>query len=377
MRSFWLNLNLAIGVTVVALASPCFAKKTNQALYEDPFDIAAGGASLTRASKDGILLANPAQLPLGSKIIRWIGLTTSVLTNKESVETAQDLIATASGKGSSDEGTSDSSGAQAFIDKVFENPLRVGWGISFSILANNFGTTLFSRFEPDFQANEFGEYGMPEIHFTAESYHGAGVGLALRTPFRWLYLGATTKYIYASEPDLNVELTNQEKIKELSSPSLMQDLAGHNKGTGLDLGTLLFFQGSYVDYNLALKVDDVGNTALKGSGTSPTSFKQTAHAGVGVTLHTGADAIHFALDYRDIQGAYAEEQFKRIYAGTKVTLRTYLGVAAGFYQGYPTMGAEIDLILMRLALCSYTRELGDHPGVNPRRIYLASLSTGF
>ncbi len=353
------------------------AKKTNQAIYEDPFDLGAGGAALTRASKDGILFTNPAQLPLGSKIIRWIGLSTSVLTNKESVDTARDMIQQAQGSGSEESSEEASAGADAFIEKVFANPVRLGWGVAFSVLTHNVGGAVFSRLEPDFEANLYGEYGMPEIRFTAESYHGGALGMGLRTPLRWLYLGATAKYLYAAEPEFGVELTNKEKIAELSDPTSLQNSISHNTGTGLDLGSLLFFQGDYTDLTLALKVDDVGNTAFQGDGSAPTSFKQMAHAGVGVTLHTGADALHFALDYRDIQGAYEEDLFKRVYAGTKLTIRTYLGLAAGFYQGYPTMGAEIDLIIMRLALCSYTRELGDHAGVNPRRIYLASLSTGF
>jgi len=372
VQHHWLTM-LLLGL-LLGPSPEVSAKKTNQAIYEDPFDLGSGGAALTRASKDGILFANPAQLPLGSKIIRWIGLSTSVLTNKESIETAKELLQNAQGTGASSSNTSGSSG---FNEKVFENPVRAGWGMAFSVLTHNVGGAVFSRFEPDFEANLYGQYGMPEIRFTTESYHGAVLGMGLRTPLRWLYLGATSKYIYASEADIAVEITNQEKIKELSDPSLFQDLSGHNTGTGLDVGSLLFFQGNYLDFTVALKADDVGQTQLKGAGESPTALKQMAHVGLGVTLHTGADALHLALDYRDLQMAYEEDQFKRLYAGAKLTLRTYIGVAAGFYQGYPTMGAEVDLLIMRLALCSYTRELGDHVGVDPRRIYLASISTGF
>lgn len=58
-------------------------------------------------------------------------------------------------------------------------------------------------------------------------------------------------------------------------------------------------------------------------------------------------------------------------------LRTYIGLAAGVYHGYPSAGIELDLLLMRLGVSTYTREFGDHPGVDPRRIVMGSISTGF
>ena len=63
--------------------------------------------------------------------------------------------------------------------------------------------------------------------------------------------------------------------------------------------------------------------------------------------------------------------------GVRATLRGYLGVAAGFYDGNPSMGAEVDLIFLRLAATTYKRELGDRPGVNSRQIIQLSLSAGF
>jgi hypothetical protein len=59
-----------------------------------------------------------------------------------------------------------------------------------------------------------------------------------------------------------------------------------------------------------------------------------------------------------------------------VLIRTYVGVSAGVYHGYPSYGAEIDLLLLRVAGTYYTRELGDHPGVDPRGIYIVSVAAG-
>lgn len=370
-------------VALLGAATPAHARKTNQAVYEDPFDIAAGGASLTKASKEGMVFANPALLPQGGKFHRWAGSTFTLLANKESVNTARDIFQAAR---SSDDGDSDKTDEEKqqeqqdqnaeFVDKVFQDPVRVGWGAAISWLTNNFGLGIISRFEPDIRAKQFGTTGLPEVRFRAESYHGAALGTGIKTPFRWLLLGVTAKYLYVAEPDVSAEVTDSEAIAQFRDPDFIQNLTSHNTGTGFDVGTLLFFQGQHVDFSVAGKADDVGNTKLTGPSDTPKELKQVVSAGLGLTLHTSADAIHFAADYRDIMGSYDDEMFKKVYLGTKVTLRTYLGLAAGYYNGYPSYGAEIDLILLRVAGTYYTRELGDRPGVDPRHIYMVSLAMG-
>jgi hypothetical protein len=401
------------------ISTPAFARKTNQSVYQDPFDLGAGGASLTRASKDGRVHANPALLPYGGKFHYWGGLSTSVLTNKESVDIARDLFKQASGSGEggdesaanetpAEEGTDGEEGgggeqASELMEKALSAPVRVGWGVSLAWVTRLFALSVFSRLEMDLRAREFGQTGFPEAHFQGESYHGVLLGTGVRTPFRWLSFGLAGKYIYGSEPDLRVQLTDTNSISQMSDPKLIQDLSAHKVGTGADLGMLMFFQGSTVDFSIAGKVEDVGNTkfvaasgkageqatedeeaeeAAAGTGAEPSKnnsldeFKQVVSVGTGLTFHTGSDALHLALDYRDIINAYGEKPFKKIYAGAKVLLRTYVGLSAGYYQGYPTYGAEIDLILVRLAGTYYTRELGDSPGVDPRRIYMFTVSAG-
>ena len=389
-------------------STPALAKKTNQTVYQDPFDLGAGGASLTRASKDGRVHANPALLPYGGKFHYWGGSSISVLTNKESVDTARSLFNQASGSGeSTEEGGEGASGgsdqAAELMDKALTAPVRIGWGVSLAWVTRLFALSVFSRLEMDLRAKEFGQTGFPEAHFQSESYHGVLLGTGVRTPFRWLSFGVAGKYVYGSEPDLRVQLTDTDSISQMSDPKLLQDLSAHKVGTGADLGMLMFFQGSAVDFSIAGKVEDIGNTkfvaisskagaqatedeeaaeAADGTGVEPSKnntleeFKQVVSVGTGLTFHTGADALHLALDYRDITNAYGEKPFKKVYAGAKLLLRTYVGLSAGYYQGYPTYGAEIDLILVRLAGTYYTRELGDSPGVDPRRIYMITVSAG-
>lgn len=75
----------------LSAAQPALARKTNQAVYREPFDLAAGGTSLTRASAQGILFANPALLPLGAAYIRLLGSQLGLIANQKAVSSGQKL----------------------------------------------------------------------------------------------------------------------------------------------------------------------------------------------------------------------------------------------------------------------------------------------
>ncbi len=356
-------------LAIVFYSEISYAEKTNNSVYEDPFDIASGGAALTRATQSGILFQNPAQLPYGGKFLRWLGLRTTLILGKESVDLAQSMVKSGS--------SSTESNPSAFIDRVLNNPIHAGSATAISFLTNNGGIGLFYRVEPDIVAERYTKTGLPGIALTSEAYAGGLASLAFRTPFRWLSLGVTGKYLLVSEKYLTVDLSDMSSIDNLAKNNGQEEsLAALKTGIGFDAGMLLFFQGPWVDIRIAAKVDDFGDTKFSGGGT-PESFKQTLHGGAALTFHNDNDAIHLEVNERDILQAYGEPTFKRTYLGAKILLRGYLGLGAGLYQGFPSYGAEIDLIIMRLTATYYRRELSNGPGLNSRGIYQLSLTSGF
>lgn len=354
-------------ITIASMAlllahSSAFAKKTNQAVYEEPFDIASGGASLTRASRDAVMFANPAQMPYGAKFHRWIGMQMTSISSPDSASFAQGLANGAAANSSE------------LVDTAFKTPIHFGFINTISYITNNFALGTLARFEPDIRAKERGETGVPEVRFRAEAYGGGVFSYAFRTT-PWFSLGVTAKYLYVSEPDLRIDLADQSSLETLSDPAKLSDEVGYGRGIGYDLGSLLFLQGHWIDYRLALKVDDLGGTEFSGGAQEP--FQQTMSAGMGLTFHNAVDAIHLAVDYRDIQNAYEEHWFKKTYAGMKIVLREYIGFGVGVYNGFISYGMRADLFIMKVGLTSYTRELGDYPGEDSRKIYQLYFSTGF
>jgi hypothetical protein len=345
-----------------------FAKKTNQTVYIEPFDYAAGGANLTRASQEGVIFANPALMPWGKKFFRWMGMQSAVLVNKEAVDIAREIGEGLSSGDSGDERASDSNADP--VDTFFSTPVHLGMMQSIGFISNDFALAAFARVEPDFEGKEFGENGLPAVQVSAEGYGGAGasVGWALTS---WLSLGVTGKYLYVAEPSLEIPLTDRQRITQMTQDRSSYGEAG--KGIGQDVGALFFAQGDFMDLRLALKVDDVGDTKI----SNHPGFRQTAHAGLGITFHGGVEALHLAVDYRDIANAYHEQQFKKIYAGARLVIRNHIGIAAGLYQGLPTYGVRLDLWLMQIGASVYGRELGDYPGEKQRNLYLAYIGFGF
>lgn len=369
-------LYLVISSILIFLFSvPAYGKKTNQCIYEDPFDIASGGANLTRATQTGILFANPAQLPYGGKFFRWLGMRTTFIVGKDSVDFARDMLANQ--KSSDGENQEAENQGGEFVDRLLKTPVHFGSSTAVSFLTNNGGLSAFYRIEPDIQAKKYSETGTPAVVLQGEAYGGAIASFAGRTPWRSLSLGLSAKYLYAAEPYLSVQIADQEAIESLSSGGgEAETLNKIQTGTGFDAGLLYFLQASNIDFRLALKADDVGNTKFSGDG-NPKEFKQTFHGGLGLTFHNQVDAFHLSFDYRDVLGAYDEKNFKKLYMGAKLMIRTYVGIGVGLYQGAPSYGIELDLFIMRISGTLYTRELSTSPGVDPRPIYLLSMTTGF
>lgn len=365
LQAWTWTIRTALVLVVVMVSSRCLAAKGSGMVYEDPFDRGAGGASLTRAAQGGMLLANPALIPYGEGFHRWVGVEPTLIVGKDSVDFAKSMK---SGGGDMD--------ASTLVDTVMKTPIHIGASNALSYINKGFGLTVFDHFESDLQAKKYGDLGLPAVNFQAESYHGAAASFASLLGGRGLSFGMTAKYLYAAEPNVVVELTDQDGLKSLTSPAGMKSFVTHNTGVGADAGLLLFKQGYNLDFRMALKVDDIGDTMLQGDGNLKT-LPQMYSAGIATTFHTGVDALHLALDYRDIQGAYGEKTFKRVRAGTKLMLRRYVGFGIGLYDGWPSYAAELDLILMRITASTWTKEMGSSPGLNPRTVYAVGLAMGF
>lgn len=353
-----LGLSLLLGEL-----APAFAKNSSELLYTEPFDLAAGGSVLTRASQEGVLFGNPALLPLGGAYIRWIGLETNFMLDRDLVEEGQAAFR-------SPVDTDDS----AFVDKLFDRSLHLGQSASFSVVNKNFAISVFDRLEVDVEGSRYDNGGLPQINFGGEAYAGAIVSSAIQ-PLDWFSVGVSAKYLYMGEPDIQIPVTDTDRLTHmLDNPSELKDEIQYGRGIGTDIGTLFLWQNRFVDMSLGVKVEDIGDTKLT---NDQKTIPQTTHVGFGLAFHGTTNVLHLSLDYRDVTNEYKEKTFKKIYAGARLMLYQHLGLAVGLYQGIPTCGIRLDAFFIKLGITAYGRELGSYPGDKQRNLVSVYTSIGF
>lgn len=367
----------------LVFAGSNFIGRRSEPLYEDPFDIGAGGTTLTWATQEGILINNPALLPYGEKLIRWLGFKGNIISgfSKDSQETLKNL---GQGETSTEESQSEQGQIDEFISLL---PLHLGLSTTGSFITNNGGAAVFAANELDVNFWEKGDpelgVGTPNIIIRNEAYGGAYASLATRTFWRWLSLGLSFKYVLLQANSETIDPTNLEQIQGLQEKFSEFSANGIGQGMGADGAFLMFFQGSHVDFRIAGSVVNVGK--LKLTGGSRSSLPQMLNLGLGLSFHSTVDVIHFSLDIRDVTDESADipdngniysKNYRKIHLGVRAMLRTYLGLAAGLYHGNPTYGLELDLIFMRLAAAFYTREYVLTPGIEKRPILTLSITSG-
>ncbi len=236
----------------------------------------AGGASLTHASREGILFSNPALLPWARKIYRWSGYNLGIVLGddaKNSYAKMQTIV-------NSKEELSYMERQVQFRELV-QKPMHAGVSSALSLLTNNVGISVFGRFEPDIKATYSGPNVNPVLTIGSEAYMGMALSTAAVLTKNFS-LGATFKKLRVSEVVIVQDLNNEEILAEIEKVGEYAKKFEFGDGQGLDLGLIFFDQGRYLDYKLALKVDNFGETSFTGEHEP---FLQTYAAGFGLTLH--------------------------------------------------------------------------------------------
>jgi len=369
---------------------------SNEPLYQDPFDLAAGGASLTMATREGLIFSNPALIPYGGKIVRWGGAKINLMAPRDSLlfayqASAQGCTATTGAMNGLIGASSPCETSSSDLNAIMGKKSSFGLSSTLSLIINNLGASLVLGQGLDINFRRSGDttagIGLPQLVLRAESANAAAVSAATRIPFTPFALGITTKYMGLLDTKINVGL---ESISDTSALTQQTNNIrnGIAKGLGYDAGFLTFLQGRYLDYRLGATVSDIGHSKLSSLGVvcDPTDATceakqpiryQTLNIGTSITLHNSSSMLHMAIDYRDINNSYSEPLFKRIYTGTKLTLINTLGLAAGIHHGYPSYGVEFDGYLFKCAFNTWQKVLGTDPKGEVRKYFMFSVASGF
>lgn len=339
---------------------------TNQPAYENPFDLAAGSASITRATQDGVVFANPSLPAFGAGFLRSLYMRTGLHANRDAYDLAQRVRKGAAKVDS------------AFLAEAIKSPYHAGLDLSAGFLTSKIAMGVFASTRIDIQGRQFGTTGMPELRSRSHAHGGAAVSGS----YAWLdtfAFGLAVKPMQVAEANENIgldALLSAEGSGETPPSDGLQTRLGGvlKRGYGISTDAGLTFQkrSKHLDVRVGLVGRDLGNTRFTGNLDD---WRQTLSAGVGVTLHTDASALHCAADLRDFLVAYGEHWTRRTFAGCRAIAARWIGVAAGIHHGYPSFGGIVNLYVMRLEAGTYSREMGTQVGSNPRRIFFVALGS--
>jgi len=332
-------------------------------LYENPFDLAAGGASLTRATQEGVFFSNPSLPALGAGFLRWIYGRTAIHFGADAIDLGRDMYK------KSKQGTLKAD--STLIEKLLKTPVHAGNDITLGFVSAYGGIGAFQTLRADIEGRQFGSQGLPEVRTRADGAVGLA-GLAAIPVGDALSFGVSVKPSYAVEASENIALSD---FSGGGAKQLLSDIKKNTRyglGISVSAGSTLQLRSQNFDFRLATTVDDIGQTKFA-SGVSP--WKQIVNAGIGIIPHTRGSALHCAADLRDLTRTYGEHWTRRFRAGCKLLMASRLGIGAGYYQGWPSFGLVANLVVLRLEAGSYTREFGSEAGTRGRRVYF--LATGF
>lgn len=341
-----------------AMATERAGIRTNEPIYQNPFDLSSGGASLTRATQEGTIFANPSLPAFGPGIFRWIFFRTAVHVGEDAADLAIKTL-TQQAPPAPDE----------IMDKAFETPVHAGLDVAAGVITSSVSGGAFSSMRVDFSGRKFGSVGAPELRGLAQGYGGA-IASAAADLGDVLAIGGAVRY--QANAEINESLG---VITLLDNPNIigdMQDSLAWGTGVGVDLGATGQLRTRWFDLRLAGTVNDLGQTKFT---LNLPPWKQTINAGVGITIHSRNSALHCAVDLRDLQKAYGEHWTYRTYAGCKLLLNAWVGLGAGLYQGWPTYGFVLNLWLIRLEGGLYAKEVGKEVGTERRGVYFIALGT--
>ncbi len=339
-----------------------FPLRTHQPVYQNPFDLASGGASLTRATQEGAFFLNPSLPAYGYNLHRWAFFRTQLHLDNATSQSAAEAYANQ---------TSENPITPELIQNALQSPVHVGHDTALGYVTSYFSLVGFSNVRADIAVRRYGDAGAPQVRARAYGVGGGGISTSYALA-QFISLGVASKYVEVVQAADNISIEDVQNPDGLSQK--LTSLLKRGKGVSTDAALTLQLRSKHLDLRVAGSVHDIGNTDL-GADLEP--YRQTVGAGVGLTIHGRDNSFHCAADLRDVLAAYEEHWTFRAYSGCKLTFYRSVSFGAGVSQGYPTGGVVLNLGFTRLEAGTYTREVGTQVGVEGRTVYFFALGVEY
>ena len=214
----------------------------------------------------------------------------------------------------------------------------------------------------------------PEFHMDAHVDVGGIGGIGFLVPgIKGLRAGLAFKAI--SRESLN-EVYTPAEIAGDDFDDRIEDDQKSGSGSGFDLGLIYTLPwDKYFQTDVALSGQNLPEIDFDDGECLETEWT----AGIAVRKQIGSFGLLAALDYRDItENIDEDDDFgKRIHMGAEIKFKDFIALRGGSNQGYPTLGASIDVWLLKFDAAMYSEEVGAYSGQKEDKRYMAQITLGW
>ena len=262
-----------------------------------------------------------------------------------------------------------SSGFSSTLQQFYGSPAWLGGGAKAAAIFPHFGLAYYSDVDASLRIDN---PVYPELQLNVVQDYG----LALSSGFhihKNLSAGATVKQIHRKGVR---ETYRASTIGDLNPDLIFGNLDNGGKAYSADLGLNLLLDKN-TNATMSFVWKDVGTTKFRveGDGIAPPSDPDEMILGFAATIDGGLFSITPAMDFRGLNR-------NDVPIGKKVNLGVEIGLPlldlrAGFHQGYYTLGAGLNVGLLRVEAATYGVELGEYPGQLEDRRYLLQIALEF
>lgn len=224
----------------------------------------------------------------------------------------------------------------------------------------------------------FGDEGLLEVN--ADAFYGALGGFSKRLTDN-VVAGLSLKYLHRISLIHNFTARELVEKQENIGDFVKDELKQEGNALGADVGVLWSFApDSPLKPALGVSVMNAGDLNFKNAGRIPQSVN------VGVSINpdlTWARSLIVGADYVDLFQNFRQDKdlAKRLRFGAELQLfditPVELALRAGLYEGSPTAGFDLRLLVFTFSYALYTEELGAYPGQDRDRRQLLTLNVGW
>jgi hypothetical protein len=248
------------------------------------------------------------------------------------------------------------------IQSLYGDHVWVGGGAKTAVTLPYLGFAIYDALDASLDINN---PMYPNLDISVVNDYGYALGAAVPI-LPVLHMGAVIKYIQRTGARVPFGPTY---ISSLSPDTIIANVENKGEGYSLDLGMNLLIPGP-ISPVLSFVWKNVGVTKFEAQDitlSAPPNDRDEMSIGAALNVDLIAVSVRPVFDFKYLNREDVQLG-KKIHFGVELGL-PLIDIRAGFSEGYYTIGAGLNLGIIRMDAASYGVELGEYPGQREDRRY--------